>query len=148
MQLEQFILPVGDSGEALQACNAFLRSVKVLKVNREFVTDGPGSYWAILVEYLDAPSRSGGNKRARIDYREVLSPEDFAVFDKLRKFRKTLAEQDSVPAYAVFTNEQLAKIVTERVKTEKELAAIEGVGENKVSKYGAILSVVRAENHG
>jgi hypothetical protein len=56
-----------------------------------------------------------GNRPAtrpdREDYREVLSPEEFVVFSKLREVRKQFAEKESVPAYTIFTNEQLAEMV-------------------------------------
>jgi superfamily II DNA helicase RecQ len=36
----------------------------------------------------------------------------------------------------VFTNAQLAKMVESRVQSEQGLAAIEGVGQSKIEKYG------------
>jgi superfamily II DNA helicase RecQ len=42
-----------------------------------------------------------------------------------------------VPVYAVFTNEQLAKMVTGGVVTKAALEKIDGVGEAKATKYGA-----------
>ena len=53
-------------------------------------------------------------KGKRIDYRDVLSEADFAVFKRLREWRKQVAAAEGVPVYTVFTNEQLATIVTTR----------------------------------
>ena len=50
--------------------------------------------------------------KQRVDYKEVLSPADFALFAKLRDWRKATAEQEGIPVYAVLTNEQLAAIAT------------------------------------
>jgi hypothetical protein len=50
-----------------------------------------------------------GSKRAKVDYRELLSAGDFVLFAKLRILRKGMAEREAVPAYALFTNEQLAE---------------------------------------
>ncbi|MBI4754199.1 MAG: HRDC domain-containing protein [Betaproteobacteria bacterium] len=61
-----------------------------------------------------------GGKRERIDYREVLNEQDFAVFADLRRLRKGLAEQDGVPAYALFTNEQLVALRA-RLQDERTL---------------------------
>ena len=47
------------------------------------------------------------------------------------------AEAEAVPPYAVFTNEQLAAMVTGRVADEAGLAAIDGVGPARVERYGA-----------
>lgn len=68
------------------------------------------------------------------------------VFAKLRALRKTLAEQEGVPAYAVFTNEQLAEMVQRRVVTATGLRDIPGIGEARADKHGAaFLAVLRAE---
>ena len=67
--------------------------------------------------------------RVKVDYREVLSPEDFAVFARLRQVRKEIAQDDAVPVYTVFTNEQLAQMVQGRATTKAALEKIAGVGD-------------------
>lgn len=68
------------------------------------------------------------------------------MFARLRALRKTLAEQEGVPAYALFTNEQLAGMVQRRVRTVGDLREIDGVGEARVEKYGgAFLDILRAD---
>ena len=84
------------------------------------------------------------NRRDKIDYREVLSEQDFALYAQLRNLRKALAEQEGITAYALFTNEQLAGMVTARVRSESELAKIEGVEKARLEKYGsAFLQVLK-----
>ena len=73
----------------------------------------------------------------KVDYKEVLKPEDFEVFSRLRDWRKAEAEQEGVPVYGVFTNEQLAEMVRQRAGTKAALKGIAGVGEARVEKYGA-----------
>jgi superfamily II DNA helicase RecQ len=52
-----------------------------------------------------------------------------------------------MPAYAVFTNEQLAEIAKARCATLADLGKIEGIGPARVEKYGeAVLTNLR-ENH-
>lgn len=82
---------------------------------------------------------SSGEGRAgkqRVDYKEVLSPEDFALFAKLRDWRKATAEQEGIPVYAVLTNEQLAAITTKRPGSISQLREVEGIGEAKAGRYG------------
>ncbi len=98
--------------------------------------DGPGSYWTFCVGYLDGTEKLPVMRKGRIDYREVLNERDFAVFAKLRRLRKEIAEREGVPAYALFTNEQLAEMVTGRVSSLADLQAIDGIGEAKLKKYG------------
>jgi superfamily II DNA helicase RecQ len=71
-----------------------------------------------------------------VDYKAVLSEGDFAVFSLLRDLRKTLAEAEGVPAYAIFTNEQLAKFAQSRAQSQADLQKVDGVGEAKIEKYG------------
>ena len=106
------------------------------------------AFWALAVEYLEGPAPSGpgsgdgrGGKQ-RVDYKEVLSPADFALFAKLRDWRKATSETEGIPVYAVLTNEQLAAIATKRPETAAQLREIEGIGEAKAGKYGeAVLAV-------
>jgi ribonuclease D len=58
-----------------------------------------------------------------VDYKEVLKPEEFEVFSRLRDWRKNVAEKEGVPVYAVLTNEQLAQMVQKQVKSK---AGLEG----------------------
>lgn len=150
MQLQFFSVPARGDGGAQEELNSFLRSHRVLTVHREFVAQGDNSYWALAVEYMegtrppDGGQQRGGGKE-RVDYKEALSPGDFALFAKLRDWRKTVAEKEGVPVYAVLTNGQLAACATKRPSSIAELRDIEGVGEARAGKYGgAVLEIVAA----
>ena len=141
MQLWFFRIPAHDTGGFAGELNGFLRSHRVVNVVREFCNDSGGAYWAVCVEYLatvsgGAGSSSNGTGKDKIDYREKLSPEDFAVFSALRELRKELAERDGVPVYAVFTNEQIAAMVTAKADSLAALQKIDGVGASRLEKYG------------
>ncbi len=115
--------------------NRFLRSVRVLQVERHFDTQA----WRLAVEYLEPGSQpiSGGRgrNRQRVDYREILEPREFAVFDRLRNWRKERAEKEGVPTYAIFTNEQLAAIARLEKCDRAALGRIDGIGESRLNKY-------------
>jgi superfamily II DNA helicase RecQ len=84
--------------------------------------------------------------KRKIDYKEELSPENFAVFAKLRDWRKETAVKEAVQLYTIFMNEQLATMVEKRVTSKSELLAIDGIGNGKVEKYGdAVLAILNAE---
>jgi len=138
MRCDFFHVPAIGSEVATETLNAFLNSVRVLSVDRQFVTDGANSFWSICVQSQDPSHRSiPTGKKPPIDYREVLPPEDFAVFAALRSLRKTIAADEAIPAYSVFTNEQLAQMVRRRITSLKELKEIDGIGEARVERYGA-----------
>lgn len=142
-----FRIPINDPAETAGELNRFLASHRVVSVDRELVEAGGNSAWAVCVTYVGAADAvPSPPKGGRIDYREILSNEEFAVFAKLRDLRKTLAEAEGVPVYAVFTNEQLAAMVTRRAIASGAMAAIAGVGEARMKKYGeAFLSVLQQE---
>ena len=129
MLLRVFTIAIHDAGRALDELNSFLRAHRILFVDRHFVQDGANSIWAICVSYLSDANRplAAGAKRPKVDYREVLSDADFAVFAKLRNLRKELAEREGIPAYALFTNEQLAEMVRRRVSSLAAMKEVEGV---------------------
>ena len=99
-----------------------------------------GPRWCFCVEYLEGGSPSGGSfgsaKSKRVDYREVLSETDFAVYARLRDVRKELASSEAVPVYTICTNEQLAAMATRRPETLSAFREIDGLGQAKTEKYG------------
>lgn len=141
MQLKLFLLPVKNLSAPEAEMNAFLRAHRVLAVKKEFVADGENSFWTFCVEYLEsAPGATGGvglSGKPKVDYKEVLKPEEFEVFSRLREWRKSVAEKEGVPVYVIFSNEQLADLVKKRVSTKAGMKETEGVGEARVEKYGA-----------
>lgn len=50
--------------------------------------------------------------------------------------RKIFAANDAVPAYAVFTDEELAGIARLPVLEVSKLISVKGIGDKKVEKYG------------
>ena len=145
MQIRTFVLPIKNLAEAEAEMNAFLRAHRVLAVKKEFVPDGENSFWAFCVEFLDPPGPMLGGKPPKVDYRELLKPEEFEVFSRLREWRKALAEKEGVPVYAILTNEQLAQLVQKKVSSKTALKEIEGIGDARVEKYGeALLQLLTA----
>ncbi len=135
-----FLIPISDIERSEQELNSFIGSQRVLSLERNWVEAGLDSFWSISVDYLPPASenstyKAAGSNRVRTDYREVLSPEQFALFAKLRDLRKEIAQQEAVPVYTVFTNEQLAQMVQRGVNSKAALREIEGVGEARIEKY-------------
>jgi superfamily II DNA helicase RecQ len=140
MQLKLFMVPVKNATAAEGEMNAFLRGHQVLAVKKELVADGENSFWTFCVEYLESSPTGNAflaGKSPKVDYKEVLKPEEFEVFSRLREWRKGVAEKEGVPVYVVFSNEQLSAMVRQRSATKAALKEIEGVGEARVEKYGA-----------
>ncbi|GAU67436.1 ATP-dependent DNA helicase RecQ [Streptomyces sp. NBRC 110611] len=84
-------------------------------------------------------------KRAPVDLPEEARP----VFEALRGWRARTAKEQGVPAYVIFHDATLREIAMLRPTTTAELGTVNGVGENKLVKYGQpILDVLAGREHG
>jgi len=149
LQYAPFLLPLYPNSGEQEELNRFLRSRRIVQTKKEIVSKEGSSCWAILVEYLDSPERSAGEKhiRGKVDYKDILNADDFALFSKLREVRKKLAEENGLPVYAVCTNEQLAEIAKRRPKNLSECMQVEGIGQGKAEKYvPSLLECIKNEN--
>ncbi len=153
LQYKFFIIPTADSAEAESELNRFLRSVRVITIHREFVANGQNTFWSMAVEYLydSVRSETASSGKRKVDYKEVLSSEDFMLFSKLREWRKNTADQEGIAVYLILTNEQMAKIAEKRITTEAALREAAGVSDVRAKKYGeAVIKIVAGflENKG
>jgi ATP-dependent DNA helicase RecQ len=70
---------------------------------------------------------------------------DPALFEALKKRRLELAREQFVPAYVVFADRTLLDMARKRPATPAEMSQVHGVGEAKLTQYGAtFLEVIRA----
>lgn len=144
MSFRFFTIPITSADGPTECLNGFLRSHRIIKVDRQFVDQGTSSLWVLCVEYMDGVNgtdqvaRSGG-VRTKTDYKEILSESDFAVFARLREVRKAIAQSEAVPVYTIFTNEQLAQMVSGKATTRAALGRIDGLGDARLDKYGKLM---------
>ena len=140
VQIRFFTIPVSDGGGVAEAeLNQFLRGRRVLDVRREFAADGSASLWCVCVTYLEGPEPGGAaasGQRSRVDWRTVLDEKTFAVFAKLRVCRKAVAQEEGVPAYAVFNDDQLVGMAKLEVLSIEAMKGVPGIGDGKVERYG------------
>ncbi len=152
MLYQLFRIGVFDTDEDTQALNHFLQSNRIVSVDRQFVADGQNSFWSFCVAWEGGDSASSQpqkrGKRPAVDYRELLSPEVFTIYARLRSYRNQLAEKMGTPAYAIFTNEQLAQMAQIEQPTISALSRIEGVGEKRMGLYGEQFLAVLKGEHG
>ncbi len=139
MQYKIFQIPcIG--GEAEDELNVFLRSHRIVSVTKELISSNLPPYWCFCVEYIltGKVGEFSNNNRTdeRVDYKEVLSEDEFALYLQLRDLRKAIAERDVVPAFTICTNRQLASMIQDKCTTKASLKQIPGFGEAKISKYG------------
>lgn len=149
MQYKMFAVSAlgDDAGE--EQLNSYLRANRVLAVRKELVSIADRPVWCFCVETLaGAEALRPASGKKRVDYKEILSAEDFTLFVALRDLRKTMADAEAVPVFTIFTNEQLAEIARRRPTTVRELEAIDGIGAARSSKYGAAVTALVTERAG
>ena len=143
MQVKLFTIPLLDNETELNEMNGFLRAQKVLTIDKQFVSVGENAYWSFCITYLQLSKQStmaqNAQRQNKIDYKEVLDVATFAVFSTLRTIRKQIAENEAVPAYAVFTDSELAEIAKLENIDVAHLQSIQGIGQKKAEKYGQVL---------
>ncbi len=96
MPFQFFHIPVRGDQHAVDELNQFLRSHRILKVEKEWVDRGLNSFWAFSVDYRDgAPANEKGNANTshmRVDYKKQLTPEQFELFSNLRAWQQSAGE--------------------------------------------------------
>lgn len=149
MQIKIFTVPLFGGEEATEEMNRFLRSNKIVDITKSMAQQGDVAYWTFCVTYLlGAPPKVQQpvpERKEKVDYRNVLDAPTFARFAVLRTIRKQLAEADAVPAFAVFTDAELAEIAKLDELTPKLMLTINGLGEKRVEKYGEPMCCLFAE---
>ncbi|SHI98450.1 DNA helicase-2 / ATP-dependent DNA helicase PcrA [Nocardiopsis flavescens] len=68
---------------------------------------------------------------------------DEALLERLRDWRRTVSQEQKVPAYVIFTDATLQAIAEQEPSAVPQLAAVSGVGPAKLDRYGeAVLALV------
>ncbi len=70
-----------------------------------------------------------------MDYKQILDDATFQKFSKLREIRKKVAADEGIPAYAVFTDEELAGLAKLDIITQKNMLSVKGIGDKKVERF-------------
>ncbi len=143
MQIKIFDLLASAPEQDIEIVNKFIRGHKVVDIDKQFYVSSDNiGHWSLCVTYLltSSQQQSGSfERREKVDYKAVLSAEDFEKFTKLRMIRKKLADDDAVPAYAVFTDSELAQIAQMPAIEAKLMKQITGIGDKRMAKYGDLI---------
>ncbi len=115
----------------------------------------PGEFGEPVVARAVAPKRAAVSrelseaavKRERgASAEEMLTREQQALDQRLREWRKSESERLGLPQFFVLGSSALRSIVLEHPRTLTELGRIDGLGAEKIEKYGAgILGVCAAQ---
>ena len=88
--------------------------------------------------------RDNGRKRSAAAMVGETAEYDEGLFDELRALRRRLADEQSVPAFVVFSDATLKAMAAARPTDRQAMLRVSGVGPAKLERYGeAFLVVVR-----
>ncbi len=74
--------------------------------------------------------------RTRKKKTDSLTGAGFDLFDRLRQLRLTIAKEEAMPPYIIFSDKTLIDMCAKAPRNQTEMLAVSGVGENKYQKYG------------
>jgi len=150
MKYQFFTIPSDDPEPAMAELNRFLASHRVIAIDKRFIADGLTARWLFCISWQAGQESPKSARSSKVDYREILDADDFGVYARLRELRKNLAERHGVPAYAIFTNEQLAEMARRRCGSREALRQIDGIGDSRIDKYAddflAVLAQAQAQD--
>ena len=136
----------------VEEMNHFLRANKIVDIKKDLALLDGNSCWTFCITYIlsghplevtAANGRPGSG--TKVDYKDVLEPAAFERFSTLRKLRKQIADSEAIPAYAVFTDAELAEMSKPEELSLAALQNIPGIGKKKVEKYGAAFIQVKTD---
>jgi len=87
-------------------------------------------------EKVSALKREETKKKPRAGKWSGFEDYDKALFERLRILRKRLADEQSVPPYIIFSDKTLHEMCGRYPSALHEMAAISGVGDAKLERYG------------
>ena len=105
-----------------EACRPFLRGDQPLHLRKEI-----------------AKAKKTTSRKSQSHLAEA----DRALWEALRACRKRLADEEGVPPYVVFHDATLMDMLAIRPRNRMEMAAVSGVGDRKLERYGdAFLAIL------
>ncbi len=135
-----------DSGY-LQVEGAEYPTIDVTSKGQE-VLQGVGAVTLNVVEERrrEVPVKKLSREKTTTTVALPASPVDQQVFDRLRKLRTELAEEEDVAPFVIFHDKTLKAIASHMPATPAALLEVPGIGELKAERYGRrVLAVVNGE---
>ena len=106
---------------------------------------GPRAKEALLGDEPIRMSLSVGEKEAPVRRVRQKAQVDKALLSRLIRLRRSIAEEQHVPPFVIFTNATLRDMAAKQPRSRSEMLRVDGVGERKLERYGsAFLRVIQA----
>lgn len=134
MQYKFFTFPITSLDIAENDLNVFLRSNQIVEIEKHLIS-GTQPMWCFCVGYL-LSNQKHISSSPKVNYEHILDNDEFAQFERLREIRKQVAQDLKIPAYAVFTNKELAELSRHKNINKELLLSLDGFGQGRMEKVG------------
>ena len=111
MAFEIFCVELPNGRDMLEQLNRFIASHQVVTKQQQLVTRDGIPYMMFCLEYVSGKDGLVDSTPKKDDGWNTLSPEQKEQFEKLRKLRNEIANDEHLEPFVVFTNEQLVEMV-------------------------------------
>jgi ATP-dependent DNA helicase RecQ len=112
----------------LQADNDTYGGLRLTQRARPLLRGDENLYLREIADKTDKPRKHTN--------RVVIEQTNQPLFERLRKLRKTLAEEHGVPPYVIFHDKTLHEMAAVQPLELEQMAELSGVGDKKLSRFG------------
>lgn len=129
-----FSVPAQASTAEQEEMNKFLRGHRILEVQQQY--DTQRAFWTFAISYLDTSvGKTNYVQENKIDWKAELDPAVYERFARLRERRKVIANDEKLPAFAVFTDKELVEIAKQENPTKSSIQKIDGINTARAERY-------------
>lgn len=84
----------------------------------------------------EAKAEPFGSRTEKKRKTDSLTSAGYELFDRLRQLRLSIAREEGLPPYIIFSDRTLIDMCVKHPGNEQEMLTVSGVGQNKSEKYG------------
>ena len=149
MQFKFFTIPAFSPEQNEDELNKFLRSHRVLHVERHFHPDK--GYWSFAVEYVDQNPKAEAppqHRKEKTDYTIGMTDEEKERYKQFKDIRLQLATEKGIPAYLVFTNEELSTLARLPLLDAETVKNVKGIAPSRLNDYAGFFYTMNEDEEG
>lgn len=139
MELRIFTLPFDETSESFpdEIIREFCLNKKVYRIETEFFRRENNPFWSVAVHYEVLLKESMPTRE--------LDEVQKKLYERLRQWRKEIADKEGVPSYLICTNAHLAEMIRLKCQNLEAFKLVRGFGAKRIAKYGkAIIEIMKS----
>lgn len=90
----------------------------------------------VMVRHFEERQERSSSGRTRKKSTDSLTSKGFDLFERLRALRLTIAKEEAMPPYIIFSDKTLIDMCAKMPVNEQQMLTVSGVAQTKFNKYG------------